>query len=177
MTALRDQLDEQVIGGAFASSAFLRDRTSLTASKARELYGAFVDHEDGRPVVYDAERGSSKSRLPYLGGDGEPLPFDRGLARLIEARGDDHVLRAADPAPGGQGRSKPSYVAPGLDAIVSSLDAGALSRLTSAPTKARGGQSGQSSPAIGPGAIGWRDQAASRISAGLANLPSPRASR
>jgi len=91
---LKATIAELTVGAAFAQSAFLKDETVLTPSKARRVYEDHFDIEDGQVVAYDNPRGSA-TRTPLVDARGLPLPFDEAMRRIVEADPDrDHLLRA-----------------------------------------------------------------------------------
>jgi len=85
-------IDELTVGHAFATSKFIAEKLTLPPSKARTVFGAhFERDEQGRIVGYDKPRGAP-NRAPLVDGNGEPLPFDEALAKLVEQDSDRDLL-------------------------------------------------------------------------------------
>lgn len=82
------------VGAAFSSSKFLAGETVLPPSKARAVYGAYFDVEDGEVVAYDKPKGST-DRTKYVDAQGEPLDFEEAIKRIVEADPDrDSIKRS-----------------------------------------------------------------------------------
>ncbi len=79
------------IGNSFSSSTYIKDELLLTPNKARKLYGAHFETIDGKTVAFDKPAGE-QGRTMMVNGSGEPLSFDEGLKRLIEADPDRDTL-------------------------------------------------------------------------------------
>jgi hypothetical protein len=83
-------IDELTIGAAFAASEVVGD-TVLTPSKARAIYGAHFESENGVVVAYDKPKGAA-SRTKIVDGSGEPVSFEVALKKLIDADPDKERL-------------------------------------------------------------------------------------
>jgi hypothetical protein len=94
-----ESLVELTVGRSFSESAFIREKSVLPASIARNQFGAYVDLVDGAAVVYDKPRGAAE-RTPFVGADGKPKSFDEGLAALYAAHPDHESLIKAQGKPG-----------------------------------------------------------------------------
>lgn len=94
-----DTLVELTVGRSFSDSAFIREKSVLPASIARNQFGTYVDIVDGSAVVYDKPRGTAE-RTPFVGADGKPKSFDEGLAALYAAHPDHKSLIKAQGKPG-----------------------------------------------------------------------------
>jgi hypothetical protein len=137
LEAMKNTITELTIGNAFASSAFLKEETVMTPSKARLIYASHFDIEDGNVVPYDKPRGDS-SRSPLVDARGATMGFDEAMRRIIEADPDrDHLLRAkSKPGPGAS--NTPNLRKPagndsanqpvGIDRIAAALAAGKLNK-------------------------------------------------
>lgn len=100
LVSQRDEnLVELTVGRSFSESAFIREKSVLPASIARNQFGAYVDLVDGAAVVYDKPRGAAE-RTPFVGADGKPKSFDEGLAALYAAHPDHESLIKAQGKPG-----------------------------------------------------------------------------
>lgn len=92
------------IGNDFGSSTFIRDTLTLTPAKARQLYGAHFEIQDGRTVAFDKPAGSA-ARTMLVDATGTPLPFDAAFKRIIEADPDKDTLLRATVHPGAGSRT------------------------------------------------------------------------
>lgn len=95
LNAYSGQIDQLTVGQAFSTSKFIADELVLTPSKARTVYGSHFEREtDGRVIAYD-KPGGAEGRAPLVDGQGNPLPFDAALKKLVEVDPDrDALLRA-----------------------------------------------------------------------------------
>lgn len=92
--ALRKQIEELTVGQSFSNSTFIKDELILTPAKARVVYGAYFEVEDGVVVAYDKPRGASE-RTKLVNGSGEPLGFEEALRRIVENDQEkDQLLRS-----------------------------------------------------------------------------------
>lgn len=94
--SLQSRIDDLTIGANFNSSSFLKEKTVLPPTKARKLYGDHFDiDETGAMIAYDKPRGS-EGRAPLVDGSGDPLAFDKALAKIVDADVDrDDLLRTS----------------------------------------------------------------------------------
>lgn len=99
VTQRDESLVELTVGRSFSESAFIREKSVLPASIARNQFGAYVDLVDGAAVVYDKPRGAAE-RTPFVGADGKAKSFDEGLAALYAAHPDHESLIKAQGKPG-----------------------------------------------------------------------------
>lgn len=93
---LARQVAELTVGGAFTSSAFIKEELTLPASKARALYGAHFEYdaEKGAVVAYDKAAGSAE-RTIMVDAQGEPLSFEAALKKLVDADPDrDQITKS-----------------------------------------------------------------------------------
>lgn len=95
LNAYSGQIDQLTVGQAFSTSKFIADELVLTPSKARTVYGSHFERDtDGRVIAYDRP-GGAEGRVPLVDGQGNPLPFDAALKKLVEVDPDrDALLRA-----------------------------------------------------------------------------------
>lgn len=94
-----DTLVELTVGRSFSESVFIREKSVLPASIARNQFGSHVDIVDGAAVVYDKPRGSAE-RTPLVGADGKAKSFEDGIAALYAAHPDHASLIKAQGKPG-----------------------------------------------------------------------------
>lgn len=88
---LESQLYGEVIGGAFARSKFLAEKTVLPPDLAQAAFGKNFKYEDGKVRAYDAEGNPIFSRTK----GGTPAEFDEAIEILIEAYPrKDSILKA-----------------------------------------------------------------------------------
>lgn len=126
------QIHELTIGRSFSESTFIREDLTLTPSKARVIYGSHFELQDGKIVAYDKPAGDA-NRTMLIDGDGEPLDFNKAIAKLVEADPDrDNLLRSkikagsgSDNDPGAKGKGKQPELR-GKDRILAAMQAGAL---------------------------------------------------
>lgn len=89
-----DKVNELSIGNSFSQSNYIANELTLTPSKARALYGAHFELEDGQVVAYDKPRGAA-NRTVLVDGAGNPLSFDKAMQKIIEADPDrDSLIRS-----------------------------------------------------------------------------------
>jgi TolA-binding protein len=94
LTKREREIHELTIGRNFSESNFIRDDLTLTPSKARVIYGAHFELQDGRVVAYDKPAGSTE-RTPLVDANGDPLQFDKALEKLVELDPDrDNLLKS-----------------------------------------------------------------------------------
>lgn len=70
------------VGHEFNRSKFIAEQLVLPPNKARELYGAYFDVVDGVVTAYDKPKGANE-RTILIDSQGNPLPFDQALERII----------------------------------------------------------------------------------------------
>lgn len=88
------RIDELTIGDAFKSSAFIQNELILTPAKARTVYGAHFEMQDGKIVGFDKPKGSA-NRTMIVDASGEPLGFEDAVKKLVESDPDrDAMLRS-----------------------------------------------------------------------------------
>ena len=95
LSAYAGQIDQLTVGQAFSTSKFIADELVLTPSKARTVYGSHFERDaEGRVIAYDKPAGG-EGRAPLVDGQGNPLPFDAALKKLVEIDPDrDALLKA-----------------------------------------------------------------------------------
>lgn len=92
LLAQKDKVvDELSIGQQFSQSKFIADELTLTASKARTIYGAHFDLEDGKVIAYDKPRGAV-GRAPLVDQYGNNVGFDEALRQIVEADPEKEAL-------------------------------------------------------------------------------------
>jgi len=93
--AAKDRVvDELSVGTQFSQSSFIKDETTIPPTKARTLYGAHFDLEDGKVVGYDKPRGAA-GRTPLVDQLGNSVAFEDAMRKIIEADPDkDSLLRS-----------------------------------------------------------------------------------
>lgn len=102
---LAGDLDREVIGGAFARSAFLTEKTILTPDIAEAYFGRHFKREDGKLVAYDGNGTKIYSRA----NPAEPASPDEALEVLVGVyprkdnilKGSGHSGGGAQPSGGG----------------------------------------------------------------------------
>lgn len=96
---LSGTIDNLTVGQSFNVSSFISEDLVLTPTKARALYGSHFEMVDGKTVAYDKPAGSA-NRTMYVGADGEPLPFDAALRKIVDLDPEKDTLLKAKITPG-----------------------------------------------------------------------------
>lgn len=132
LESANSMIRELTIGRAFSESSFVRDTLTLTPSKARVVYGSHFEVQDGKVVAYDKPAGE-QNRTVLVDAQGEPLPFDQAIEKIVRADPDhDHLVRSTV-KPGSNSRNDPgakpeSKVGKGRDRIGAAIASGALQK-------------------------------------------------
>lgn len=98
-TAKATLIDTLTIGNDFGTSMFIKDTLTLSPAKARAVYGAHFEIQDGRTVAFDKPAGSA-ARTLMVDASGSPLSFDAAFAKIIDADPDKASLTKAKTLPG-----------------------------------------------------------------------------
>lgn len=99
-------INEMTVGSSFTGSEFINTELTLTPSKARVIYGAHFDLEDGKVVGYDKPKGSA-NRTALVDSIGNPVGFDDALRKIVAADPDAAHLTKSGVKPGAQSQNKP----------------------------------------------------------------------
>lgn len=92
--AATNQIVDLTIGRAFGDSQFVLKDLTMTPAKARVVFGPHFELQDGRVVGFDKPAGA-QNRTMLVDGSGDPLPFDKALAKIVDADADrDQLLRS-----------------------------------------------------------------------------------
>jgi len=83
-SAATTTINDLSIGTKFGQSPFIADELTLTPSKARVIYGAYFDLENGEVVGYDKPRGVA-GRTAIVDQYGVASNFDIALRKIVEA--------------------------------------------------------------------------------------------
>jgi hypothetical protein len=129
LSAANALIAELTVGNAFGNSAFIVKEMSLPIAKARALFGSHFEFDGTKVVGYNKPAGA-KDRVELVGADGNALPFDEALRKLVEADPDkDHLLKSTV-KPGAGSKSEKGAPAPkpasdlkGRDRIAAALAA------------------------------------------------------
>lgn len=133
VSALQREIAELTVGSAFSGSAFVSSDLTLTATKARVIYGSHFEYKDGKVVGYDKPAGAS-DRTMLVSSTGEALSFDEALRALVEKDPDrDRLLRGKAKAGAGS-----ATVTKGAKAATELAEKSAESKLTGAAKIAAG---------------------------------------
>ena len=133
VTALQKEIAELTVGSAFSGSAFVNSDLTLTATKARVIYGSHFEYKDGKVVGYDKPAGASDRTL-LVSSTGDALSFDEALRVLVEKDPDrDRLLRGKAKAGAGS-----ATVTKGAKAATELAEKSAESKLTGAAKIAAG---------------------------------------
>lgn len=95
LTNVSQTIERLTVGHNFDNSKFITGETILTPRKARLIYGSYFDVDaNGSVVGFDKPRGES-GRAQLINGEGNPLPFEEAVKRLVDADPDrDDILRS-----------------------------------------------------------------------------------
>lgn len=133
VSALQKEIAELTVGSAFSGSAFVNSDLTLTATKARVIYGSHFEYKDGKVVGYDKPAGAS-DRTMLVSSTGEALSFDEALRALVEKDPDrDRLLRGKAKAGAGS-----ATVTKGAKAATELAEKSADAKLTGAAKIAAG---------------------------------------
>lgn len=133
VSALQREIAELTVGSAFSGSAFVNSDLTLTATKARVIYGSHFEYKDGKVVGYDKPAGAS-DRTMLVSSTGEALSFDEALRALVEKDPDrDRLLRGKAKAGAGS-----ATVTKGAKAATELAEKSADAKLTGAAKIAAG---------------------------------------
>ncbi|KVQ35797.1 DUF6651 domain-containing protein [Burkholderia cepacia] len=89
---LEAQIAELSVGNAFGNSKFINEELTLSPAKARRVYGAHFEFQDGAVVAFDKPAGA-KDRAVLVDSKGEPLSFEAAIAKLVDIDPDKDSLR------------------------------------------------------------------------------------
>lgn len=133
VSTLQREIAELTVGSAFSGSAFVNSDLTLTATKARVIYGSHFEYKDGKVVGYDKPAGASDRTL-LVSSTGDALSFDEALRVLVEKDPDrDRLLRGKAKAGAGS-----ATVTKGAKAATELAEKSAESKLTGAAKIAAG---------------------------------------
>lgn len=108
LETVRGQLVNEVVGGAFARSKFLTEKTVLPPDLAQAAFGKHFKVENGKLAAFDAEGNPIFSRSK----PGSSADFDEAIEILVDAYPrKDSILRS--PQGGGSGTQSNSGASPG----------------------------------------------------------------
>lgn len=132
LAAREKEITELTIGRSFSESPFIRDSLTLTPSKARVIYGAHFELQDGKVVAYDKPAGKD-SRTPLVDANGDTISFEKAIEKLVDADPDrDNLLKSnirggagSDNDPEAKAKQKQENIK-GVDLIRQSLKNGGL---------------------------------------------------
>lgn len=94
LAAALAQINELTIGQAFSNSEFVKSELVMPASKARAVYGAHFEIENGRIVAFDKPKGD-EGRSKLVDGSGETMSFEAAMRKIIESDADrDSLLKS-----------------------------------------------------------------------------------
>jgi hypothetical protein len=111
-TTLSLTVDELTVGQNFATSIYIANELVLTPSKARQLYGAHFEQQNGVTVGYDKPKGAADRTL-LVGADGKPLSFDDAFRKIIDKDPEKDFMVKSKAKPGSH--SKTSQLPPSND--------------------------------------------------------------
>lgn len=88
---LQTQIHELTVGRSFSDSSYIRENAVNSPAIVRNLFQTHFDVVDGKVVGFDKPRGEDK-RTQLVGSDGNPLPFDSAIEKIIAAHEDHKTL-------------------------------------------------------------------------------------
>lgn len=98
-------IDELTIGTQFSGSKFIKEETTIPASKARALYGNHFELVDGVLTAFDKPKGA-QGRAALVDSAGNAIAFDEAMRKIIEADPDKDALLRTTAKPGAGSGSK-----------------------------------------------------------------------
>lgn len=98
-------IDELTIGTQFGNSKFIKEETTIPASKARALYGNHFELVDGVLTAFDKPKGA-QGRAALVDSSGNAIAFDEAMRKIIEADPDKDALLRTQAKPGAGSGSK-----------------------------------------------------------------------
>lgn len=102
---LQAQIAELTVGNSFASSQFIKEEMTMPVNKARALYAAHFEFQDGQVVAYDKASGADRAVL--VDAKGDPLGFEAAIKKIIEADPDrDSLIKSKVKTGAGSNTSK-----------------------------------------------------------------------
>lgn len=104
-------IGDLTVGAQFNSSQYINGELVLTPAKARALYGAHFEIEDGKVVGYDKPRGAA-GRTALVDAYGVPVSFDAAMAKIIEADPEKDSLIRSKAKAGAGSNTKPTTKVP-----------------------------------------------------------------
>lgn len=104
-------IGDLTVGTQFNSSQYINGELVLTPAKARALYGAHFEIEDGKVVGYDKPRGAA-GRTALVDAYGVPIHFDAAMAKIIEADPEKDSLIRSKAKVGAGSSTKPATKVP-----------------------------------------------------------------
>lgn len=104
-------IGDLTVGAQFNSSQYINGELVLTPAKARALYGAHFEIEDGKVVGYDKPRGAA-GRTALVDAYGVPVSFDAAMAKIIEADPEKDSLIRSKAKAGAGSSTKPTTKVP-----------------------------------------------------------------
>lgn len=118
LTAVQAELNQKqttiielTVGQAFANSKVISDELTLTPRKARAIFGSHFEVQNGEVVGFDKPAGADK-RTPLVDAQGNHLPFEAALKKLVEADPDRDSILKAKIQPGSGANGGPAHKAP-----------------------------------------------------------------
>jgi hypothetical protein len=98
-------INELTIGRSFSESKFIGEDLVLPRTKARAIYSSHFDVVDGKIVGFDKPAGA-KERTQIVGTDGNPVPFEDAIKRIVDADPEKDSLYRDKSKPGANSSSK-----------------------------------------------------------------------
>lgn len=100
---LEQQLYQEMIGGRFNGSSFIKDKVAIPADFVQARFGQAFKIEDGKVVAYDPSGNKVYSRTK----PGDLADFDEALEFLVEQYPQkDHILKSSGASGGGSQQSQ-----------------------------------------------------------------------
>lgn len=94
LASARAVINDLTIGSAFNQSSFVSTDLVLTPAKARQVYGAHFEIEEGSIVAYDKPKGET-NRTKLVNSKGDALGFEDAIKKLVDSDPDrDRLLRS-----------------------------------------------------------------------------------
>jgi uncharacterized tellurite resistance protein B-like protein len=100
-------VEKLTVGHAFDSSKFISEELTLTPAKARIVYGAHFEIENGEVIAYDKPRGA-EGRNMLVSGTGDSLSFEEAIRKIVDSDPDRDRLVRSKVRPGADSKTMPA---------------------------------------------------------------------
>lgn len=104
LTGAQRQIEELTVGRSFSDSEYVRERSMLTPSIARNEFGSHFEFVDGQVVGFDKPKGV-EGRAQLVDGEGNPKGFEAAIEHLYANHPDSKSIIKTQQKPGAGSKS------------------------------------------------------------------------